>query len=254
MTAVERGYNIYQANCARCHGAQGEGGIGPILNDQMKLFTHLNEQYLRNVLYAGGRYVCGNPDSLMPVWDSENGGPLNYRQIDELIAFLRATNEHEYVVKNPSTLEPIIDPATGDPETFTGWRDPNFKPAPEATPVPDCWTDAFASPAPSGSPGASGSPSPSGSPGASSPGSVVLRVAAANIAFNPTKLDDAPAGAAVRDRVRQPGPRNPPQRGDHRSAPAGRSSRARSSTGRPVAPTRCPPSRPATTRSCARCT
>jgi plastocyanin len=36
--------------------------------------------------------------------------------------------------------------------------------------------------------------SPSGSPGASSPGSVVLRVAAANIAFNPTKLDDAPAG------------------------------------------------------------
>ena len=61
VTAVERGYNIYQANCARCHGAQGEGGIGPVLNDQMKLFTHLNEQYLRNVLYAGGRYVCGNP-------------------------------------------------------------------------------------------------------------------------------------------------------------------------------------------------
>ena len=36
------GYNIFQANCARCHGAQGQGGIGPVLNDQMKLFTHLN--------------------------------------------------------------------------------------------------------------------------------------------------------------------------------------------------------------------
>ena len=26
VTAVERGYNLFQANCARCHGANGEGG------------------------------------------------------------------------------------------------------------------------------------------------------------------------------------------------------------------------------------
>ena len=29
VVAVERGYNLYQAYCARCHGANGEGGIGP---------------------------------------------------------------------------------------------------------------------------------------------------------------------------------------------------------------------------------
>ena len=29
VTAVERGYNVYEANCARCHGEQGEGGDRP---------------------------------------------------------------------------------------------------------------------------------------------------------------------------------------------------------------------------------
>ena len=43
ITMVERGYNVYEANCARCHGEHGEGGIGPVLNRQDKLFAHLNE-------------------------------------------------------------------------------------------------------------------------------------------------------------------------------------------------------------------
>ena len=68
VTAVERGYNLYEANCARCHGVSGQGLIGPALNDQSKLFSHLSEQYIRNVLTVGGRYVCGNPKSVMPVW------------------------------------------------------------------------------------------------------------------------------------------------------------------------------------------
>ena len=73
VTAVERGYNVYQANCARCHGPNGLGPlepdaadvgyIGPTLNSQEKLFAHLNENYLRNVLATGGRYVCGNANS-----------------------------------------------------------------------------------------------------------------------------------------------------------------------------------------------
>src|SRR6187431_1860267 len=50
VTAVERGYNLYEANCAQCHGKQGEGLVGPALNRQDKLFAHLNPDYLRNVL------------------------------------------------------------------------------------------------------------------------------------------------------------------------------------------------------------
>ena len=81
VTAVERGYNVFEANCARCHGVNGEGGIGPTLNRQDKLFAHLNENYLRTVLATGGRYVCGDANSLMPVWSnlSTPPGPLNYR-------------------------------------------------------------------------------------------------------------------------------------------------------------------------------
>ena len=68
VTAVERGYNLYQANCAQCHGANGEGGKGPVLNRQDKLFAHLSPDFIRNMLTVGGRYACGNATSIMPVW------------------------------------------------------------------------------------------------------------------------------------------------------------------------------------------
>lgn len=139
ITAVERGYNLYEANCARCHGYEGEGSVGPALNDQSKLFSHLSAQYIRNVLTVGGRYVCGNPKSAMPVWADTNGGPLNYLQIEDLIAFIRAPSTQEYTRRTPEFNEPILD-ANGKVITFKGWRDPNYKPDPSATPVPECWT------------------------------------------------------------------------------------------------------------------
>jgi mono/diheme cytochrome c family protein/plastocyanin len=188
VVRVERGYNLYQANCARCHGpnglgpeepeppATGGGYIGPKLNDQMKLFAHLNEQYLKNVLTAGGRYVCGNPNSAMPVWADTNGGPLNYRQIEELIAFLRASMSEEFEVRDPELNEP-----TG--EHFNGWVDEDFRPAPETTPVPACWTDTGG--------GGGGSPTP----GASlPPDATVLELGAEAVAFTEDSLT-APADA-----------------------------------------------------------
>jgi len=189
VTAVERGYNLFQANCARCHGAQGEGGVGPALNRQDKLFAHLNVNYLRQVLDAGGRYVCGNPNSLMPVWSNTGNppGPLNYVQIDDLIAFIRATSDQTYTVRDPALNEPVRDPVTGQVKTFKGWVDPNYKPAPGATPYPDCWTAEFATP--SGSAAPSGSAVPSGS---AAPSGQTVSIVAQNIAFTTTDVT-APA-------------------------------------------------------------
>ncbi|MFM9166297.1 MAG: c-type cytochrome [Candidatus Limnocylindrus sp.] len=153
LESVKRGYNLYEANCARCHGEQGQGGIGPVLNDQGKLLAHLTPQYLMNVLTVGGRYVCGDANSLMGVWADKNGGPLNYREIEELIDWLRATTDDVVEVR---------DPKTGEMIEVTGWRDVAYAPAPDATPVPACWKDAFAvSPSPSGS----ATPMPSGGTG-----------------------------------------------------------------------------------------
>ena len=187
VTAVERGYLVYEANCARCHGEQGEGGIGPVLNSQDKLFAHLNENYLKNVLTVGGRYVCGDPKSLMPAWSDTGNppGPLNYRQIEELIAFLLATSDQTFIVRDEHLLDPKVDPMTGEVLTFKGWRDPNYAPAPESTPYPDCWKDEFAS-------GGNGSPAPSAS---TDPSAEVVAIAALNIAFDPTELT-APADTA----------------------------------------------------------
>jgi plastocyanin/mono/diheme cytochrome c family protein len=180
VTAIERGYNLYQANCARCHGPGGEGTtggyIGPVLNDQMKLFDHLNARYLKNVLTAGGRYVCGSASSLMPVWADTNGGPLNYRQIEELIAFIRAPSTQEFIIRNPSLNEPVVGD-DGKVKTFRGWVDPAFKPDPAATAVPACW---------SGTAGGGATPSPLPS------GAATLELVAENIAFDTLELE-APA-------------------------------------------------------------
>ena len=89
------------------------------------------------ILTTDGYWNAGSPN---PV--NVNGGPLNYIQIQEVIAFIRATSDQTFVKRDPTTDEPLTD-ASGKTQTFAGWRDPAWSPAPSATPVPDCWSSAF---------------------------------------------------------------------------------------------------------------
>ena len=151
ITDVARGYGLYQANCAQCHGDQGQGGIGPPLNDQAKLYNavtatglpgtgHLNPDYIERVLTYGGRYVCGDPNSVMPAWLDPNG-PLTYRQIEELVAFLTASKEVRFTYEEEHAGVAGDEEEVPEPVEVTGWRDPAYSPPPDQPTPPACWRD-----------------------------------------------------------------------------------------------------------------
>ena len=186
----------------------------------------------------------------MPVWSNEGDppGPLNYVQIDDLIAFIRAPNDQTYTVRDPALNEPKIDPVTGKVETFKGWVDPNYKPAPGATPFPACWTDECLRSA-----RRRARPAPSPAALRPTPARRTSKVIAQGIAFTTPDVD-APAGHGVRDRVRQPGRGRPRTTSRSRTRPVRSSSPVRPSPASRRRPTTCRRSPPGRIRSSAPCT
>ena len=187
----------------------------------------------------------------MPVWSNQSTppGPLNYVQIDDLIAFIRAHERRDlHGPRRRARHAPKIDPLTGKVKTFTGWRDPNYQPAPDATPYPACWKTEFA--APSAAPGASGSPGASAAPGGLGLGGPVRERG-----WRRRERPHLDRGLghrlhhAQRDRARRtPASRSPSTTRTRassttsrsRTAPGPRSSRARSSPASRPRPTTCP--------------
>lgn len=88
---LERGYTIYQAHCAVCHGQEGGGGVGRALNDEQLLKNTLDD-----ILFSVIR--SGVPDTQMPAWSVEFGGPLTDEDIRSVVAHLRAWETSETVV------------------------------------------------------------------------------------------------------------------------------------------------------------
>ncbi len=88
------------ANCAQCHGPDGMGGgpdakvqgpnlHGPRVAERLKI----NPNYVHLVISYGGIVVSGNPESKMPAWSTEAGGPLTVQQIDALTALVTSWAE-----------------------------------------------------------------------------------------------------------------------------------------------------------------
>lgn len=80
---VQRGAVTFQAQCSACHGVQGEGGVGPALNNRTLLKNTLDSVFFSVIR-------SGVPGTQMPAWSVDYGGPLTDEGVRELVAFLRS--------------------------------------------------------------------------------------------------------------------------------------------------------------------
>lgn len=80
---VQRGKLLYTAQCQSCHGTDGEGGLGPALNNKQVL-----DNTPDNVFFSVVR--SGVPNTQMPAWSVEYGGPLTDEDVRDIVALLRS--------------------------------------------------------------------------------------------------------------------------------------------------------------------
>lgn len=82
-TYTEIGSQLFQTNCASCHGKGAVGGTAPVLNAKEFLKSTTDGQ-VQNVI-AGG--VSGSD---MPAWSLAYGGTLTDEQVRQLTTYLRS--------------------------------------------------------------------------------------------------------------------------------------------------------------------
>ncbi len=95
---LQHGRTLYVENCVSCHGSRGEGGVGPALNNKTLLASAPD-----SVLFS--TIKAGRPNTVMPAWGQDNGGPFTDEQINYVVAFMRAWEPNAPEV-NTNTFEP----------------------------------------------------------------------------------------------------------------------------------------------------
>ena len=96
--ALAAGRDLYSDNCADCHGADGEGGIGPAFNSQQLLSQTTDE-----VFFSLTR--TGIPGTGMPAWSQAFGGPFTDEQIMQLVIYIRAWEPN-----SPELIAEVTEP------------------------------------------------------------------------------------------------------------------------------------------------
>jgi mono/diheme cytochrome c family protein len=77
------GTQLFATNCSGCHGKNGTGGSGPVLNAKEFLKSTTDDQI--RALVAGGV-----PGTEMPAWSLAFAGTLTDEQILEITTYLRS--------------------------------------------------------------------------------------------------------------------------------------------------------------------
>lgn len=80
---IQRGKQLYAAQCQACHGGNGEGGTGPALNSK-KVLDSTPDSVFFSVIRSGV------PNTQMPAWSVEYGGPLTDEDVRDIVTLLRS--------------------------------------------------------------------------------------------------------------------------------------------------------------------
>jgi mono/diheme cytochrome c family protein len=90
---TNNGQTVYAQNCAVCHGASLEGGIGAVLNPIDKLPgvpNSLDPTFLISVIANGRNHQAGDPKQTdMPAWQ----GKLSDQEIKDVAAYIIQMNQ-----------------------------------------------------------------------------------------------------------------------------------------------------------------
>ena len=80
---ADEGRSLVTSNCIACHGATGEGGIGPALNSQQFL-TSATDKQIESLI------ATGVPGSQMSAYSQDFNGSLTSEQIRAIATYLRS--------------------------------------------------------------------------------------------------------------------------------------------------------------------
>jgi len=95
---LNHGREIYNEQCASCHGSNGEGGIGTALNNKT-LLQSTHDDIFFSVIRSGV------PSTEMPAWSVDYGGALTDEDIRSTVAYIRAWESNAPVLE-PAVFEP----------------------------------------------------------------------------------------------------------------------------------------------------
>jgi len=97
LLSAERGAHLFANNCRICHGNFGLGStgnpslIGPALNTPANTFGFREENDAKrdeHQAFIGDTISCGRNGTPMPPWAVDQGGPLNFSHIDNLVGLI----------------------------------------------------------------------------------------------------------------------------------------------------------------------
>jgi plastocyanin/mono/diheme cytochrome c family protein len=150
-TNVERGAHLYSLNCRSCHGLKGEGVIerGGLPGAPLNVESNRPPEITGGTLAARQRRLndtitCGRNGTVMPPWHTDQGGPLNFFQIEQLVLLITsefAVEGWEFALEESNHADlftfrkEVRDPIGPDDDTITLSNAIGLEPSTEDTPV-----------------------------------------------------------------------------------------------------------------------